>query len=92
MKCVDAFLNLQKEGFCERVFTILAEDPFRSEVAEIVYVPLEDLQSIVASLSAPKTSEWEESLSTCFASHMEASTSPERRESVFKYSARLSTP
>lgn len=59
-KCVDAFLNLQKEGFCERVFTILVEDPFRSDVAEAVHIPLEDLESIVASLSAPKTSEWED--------------------------------
>lgn len=49
-RCVDAFLNLQKEGFCERVFTILVEDPSRQDVAKAVHVSLENIKTLVVSL------------------------------------------
>lgn len=54
-RCVDAFLNLQKEGFCERVFTILVEDPSRQDVAKAVHVSLENIKTLVVSLCAPET-------------------------------------
>lgn len=56
-RCVDAFLNLQKEGFCERVFTILVEDPSRQDVAKAVQVSLENIKTLVVSLC--ETSEWD---------------------------------
>lgn len=37
-KCVDTFVNLQKQQFCERKFTIIVKDPSGPNTAEAVYI------------------------------------------------------
>lgn len=54
--CINALINLQREGFCDRTFTILVEDPSRPDVAEAVHVSLEEMELLVTSLSAMRTS------------------------------------
>ncbi|KAL4942536.1 hypothetical protein BDV06DRAFT_211741 [Aspergillus oleicola] len=49
-RCKEALCNLQSEGFCGSIMTILVKDFFRPDVAKAVHISLDEIDSVLTSL------------------------------------------